>query len=167
MTSRAVDFVRLFVQERQRLLRGISHRVDSPATAADLVQDVFLRLWERGGKVTGDPSAYLFRSIRNAVIDHRRAERVRASALAALLPEQLAAAPPPALGLLEARQQLERVDGAIRALPERSRDIFLLNRVHGRSYAEIGRALGLSPTAVEKHMARALAACRAAMDPPA
>ncbi|WP_363092152.1 sigma factor-like helix-turn-helix DNA-binding protein [Nitrobacter sp. 62-23] len=49
----------------------------------------------------------------------------------------------------------------IRALPERSRHIFLLNRIHGRNYREIACALGISTGAVEKHMMRALKAIRA------
>jgi RNA polymerase sigma factor (sigma-70 family) len=41
-------------------------------------------------------------------------------------------------------------------LPERTRQIFVLRRLEGLSYFEIGRRLGVSVSAVEKHMQRAV-----------
>nr|WP_305123416.1 sigma-70 family RNA polymerase sigma factor [Roseomonas sp. GC11] len=146
---------------RDRLVQDVARRILCRATAADLVQDVFLRLWDRAAEWKGDPEAYLRRSARNAAIDYLRARRLRE----AVAPELAARMAPPAPEAhLEARDALRRLEVTIRALPERSRDIFLLNRVHSCSYSEIARAMGLSSTAVEKHMARALAACRAAVE---
>ncbi len=59
------------------------------------------------------------------------------------------------------------VEAALRGLPERTRRIFLLNRIHGRTYAEIAQAMQLSQSAVEKHMMRALDACKASLAGPA
>lgn len=160
MSSRAADFARLFAAERGRLVARLARRVGCTATAADLVQDVFLRLWERAAEATGSPAAYLARSARNAAIDHRRAERVRADHVAGLTPEQHGVAAPTPEAVLEARDRLDRVDAAIRALPERTRHIFLLHRIHGRGYAEIAGVFDISVSGVEKHMARALEACR-------
>ncbi|MBS7810077.1 RNA polymerase sigma factor [Roseococcus pinisoli] len=161
MSSRAADFVRLFATERGRLLGRLSRRVGCPATAADLVQDIFLRLWERRSEAAGNPAAYLNRSARNAAIDHLRAERVRAAHVTGLTPEQHGAqAAPSPQQLFEARDRLDRVDEAIRRLPERTRDIFLLHRIHGRGYGEIAGVFGISVSGVEKHMAKALEACR-------
>jgi len=67
---------------------------------------------------------------------------------------------------LEAGNDLRHVEAALRALPERTRQIFLLNRIHGRKYAEIAKAMGLSQSAVEKHMMRALEACKASLREP-
>ena len=68
---------------------------------------------------------------------------------------------------LEAGDQWRRVEAALRGLPERTRRIFLLNRIHGRTYAEIAQAMQLSQSAVEKHMMRALDACKASLAGPA
>ena len=68
---------------------------------------------------------------------------------------------------LEAGNDLRHVEAALRALPERTRQIFLLNRIHGRKYADIAKAMGLSQSAVEKHMMRALEACKASLREPA
>ena len=67
---------------------------------------------------------------------------------------------------LEAGNDLRHVEAALRALPERTRQIFLLNRIHGRKYAEIAKAMDLSQSAVEKHMMRALEACKASLREP-
>ena len=55
-----------------------------------------------------------------------------------------------------ARQQLARVGAAITALPERAGDVFRRHRLHGESHGEIAAALGISRSAVEKHMATAM-----------
>ena len=61
----------------------------------------------------------------------------------------------------------ERIETALRALPERTRQIFLLNRIHGCKYGEIAKAMQLSQSTVEKHMMRALEACKASVAEPA
>jgi RNA polymerase sigma-70 factor (ECF subfamily) len=46
---------------------------------------------------------------------------------------------------------------ALRQLPERTRDVFMLRRFEGLKHAEIARLYGISVRAVEKHFAKALA----------
>ena len=83
------------------------------------------------------------------------------------LPEQRQGEPVGPEQALEAGDQWRRVEAALRGLPERTRRIFLLNRIHGRTYAEIAQAMQLSQSAVEKHMMRALDACKASLAGPA
>lgn len=160
MDVRSERLERLYIENRPGLLSRLARRLGSHAVAADLVQDIFLRLWERPQVPLDDAGAYLGRSANNALIDHVRAERVRRSYAENVLPEQYAPAVPSPQDIVAARQELRRLDEVIRALPERTRHVFLLNRVHGKSYAEIAMAMGISRSAVEKHVARAVAACR-------
>lgn len=51
-------------------------------------------------------------------------------------------------------------------MPARRRRVLVLNRIEGLSFAEIARRLGLSPTAVKKHAARAMADLDAALSEP-
>lgn len=158
------DIAALYLSESARLRRKVARIVGDQATAADLVHDIFLRLWRRAEPLDGNDTAYLTRSARNAAIDHLRAERIRADFVKGTVPEQHAGGVPSPHAVLEAREGLNQVDQAVRALPERTRHIFLLNRVHGSSYPEIAAAMQISASAVEKHMARALAALRKAVD---
>jgi RNA polymerase sigma-70 factor (ECF subfamily) len=162
--SEPADLAALYLSESARLRRKVARMVGDQATAADLVQDIFLRLWRRNARLDGNDAAYLTRSARNAAIDHLRAERIRTDFVIGTVPEQHAAGLPSPHAALEAREGLLQVDAAIRALPERTRHIFLLNRVHGSSYPEIAAVMHISTSAVEKHMARALAALRKAVE---
>ncbi len=162
--SRLAEFGALYAAEQARLRRRLTRMTGDPAAASDLLHDIFLRLWRRADAPEGSDAAYLMRSARNAAIDHNRSERVRADYASGLVPEQVAGAIPTPEAICAAREGLRRADDAIRALPERTRHIFLLNRVHGRTYNEIGETFAISASAVEKHMARALAALRRAVE---
>lgn len=159
MDVRSEEFEALYRGERSDLLKRATRQLGSHATAADLVHDVFLRIWERPSPAAIHGIAYLRRSVKNAIVDHIRAEKVRSGYVEGILPEQYASPAPTPLDHLEPRDQLRHIDAAIRALPERTRHIFLLNKVHGCNYSEIAEALGISRSAVEKHMARAVLAC--------
>lgn len=161
MTTRAQRIEELYVKERLRLERQVQRRLRSSNGAADIVQDVFLRVWERAVEFNGDAAAFLNRSARNAAIDHLRSERRRLDFERGITEEQYAPPPPSSLDRLVASQSLAAVEAALRALPKKTRHIFLLNRIHRRTFVEIADALGLSERAVAKHMARALAACEA------
>lgn len=144
----------------------MSRRVGCRATAADLVQDLFLRFWRRPLVQVEELGTYLLRCAGNIAIDHLRSEGTRARASEGLRVEPSDSVSSEPQAALEAGNDLRHVEAALRALPERTRQIFLLNRIHGRKYAEIAKAMGLSQSAVEKHMMRALEACKASLREP-
>jgi RNA polymerase sigma-70 factor (ECF subfamily) len=59
--------------------------------------------------------------------------------------------------VLEARDQLERVQNALAGLTPKTRDIFLAHRLDGMSYKDIATQTGLSLKGVEWHMTKAIA----------
>ncbi|WP_431312478.1 RNA polymerase sigma factor [Pseudomonas putida] len=152
--------------QRARMEALVSRRVGCRATASDLVQELFLRFWRRPEVKVEALDTYLLRCAGNLAIDHLRSEGSRERIAEASLPlgECLAQAPEQAL---EVNHDLQRIEAALRALPERTRQIFLLNRIHGCTYGEIAKAMQLSQSAVEKHMMRALQACKASVAEPA
>lgn len=157
------DFLRVFLSQRPRMEALVRRRVGCRATAADLVQDLFLRFWKRPQAPVEELGSYLLRSARNLAIDHLRGEDSRGRTLSALLPDE-DDAQPSLEQAVEAGAELDLIEDALRQLPARTRHIFLLSRVHGRTYAEIATAMGLSQSAVEKHMMRALDACKASLE---
>lgn len=154
------QFLEAFLAERARMEAVVTRRTGCRQTAADLIQELFLRLWRRPKAPQGAWGHYLIRSASNLAIDHLRSEsaRGRLAQGMALGEESLSSE-----AALEAGSDLRHIETALRALPERTRRIFLLNRIHGRTYGEIARAMNLSQSAVEKHMMRALDACKASL----
>lgn len=57
---------------------------------------------------------------------------------------------------LMVEEMKEQIEMVLRQLPERTKEIFLLRRDEGLKNREISERLGISTTAVEKHMSRAL-----------
>lgn len=156
-------FLKVFLSQRARMEALVSRRVGCRATAADLVQDLFLRFWRRPLIEVEELSSYLMRCAGNLAIDHLRSENARGRVNEAFAPQDEELAPDVPQAALEASNDLRHIEAALRGLPEKTRRIFLLNRIHGRTYADIGRVMGLSQSAVEKHMMRALQACKASL----
>lgn len=157
------DFLHTFLARREQMEAVLRRRVGCRATAADLVQELFLRFWRRPSAPLEDLGSYLIRSAHNLAIDHLRSEGARTRNEAGLLPEQRGDSSVSLDAALEAGSDLRRVEAALRALPERTRHIFLLNRIHGQTYGQIARSMALSQSSVEKHMMRALQVCKASV----
>lgn len=125
---------------------------------SDLAQEVALRAIESGAAVR-HPRAFLQRIARNIAIDEARKFKVRGGVALQVdaLPDHLAP-------FTDADQEMTLLlKQIILGLPELYRDVFILNRFHGMSYAEIAVERGLSVKAVEYRMSRALALCEEAL----
>jgi len=134
-------------------------RLRDTTEAQDLVQQVFLRLSQHPGLAAVDnPDAYIFQTASNALKDLQRRETVRQRYDAAEGdPESLARSDLSPERVLQSGQAVESLSAALRRLPERTRDIFILRCYEGLKHAEIAQLQGISVRAVEKHVAKALA----------
>lgn len=144
---------------RPELLHRLARRLNCRATAEDLVQDLYLKL-ERIAAIPSIRSAraLLFQAADNLAIDHIRVEtrriELRAQAHDLLWEGADAATPERQVVALD---EVRRTLAVIAKLPERSREIFVLNRFDGVPQREIAERLGISQTAVEKHMRKVMA----------
>ncbi len=105
-----------------------------------------------------NPKAFLWRTAYNIAISEKRSLSVRrrraddvrdvffAAAGDEFTPERV----------LAAKEQVATVHAVLAAMPAKRRRILVLNRIDGHSFAEIARRMGLSQTAVKKHVARAM-----------
>lgn len=152
------------VRPHEAALRAwLRARFPSLADPDDLLQESYMRLLRarETGQVT-NARAFLFTTIRNAALDVLRRGRV-------LTMEPLVTAG--ASSLLEDRpgvaesvsraQEIEILHEAIRALPERCREIMILQKIHNLSNREIAQRLGLSINTVNAQMVIGLMRCRA------
>lgn len=154
----------LFQQYRDELTRRLTGMLKSRETAADIVQDTYVRLLRLGDQhVVEQPRALLHKIATNLAIDHLRREKHAGQALDGLDAAMTVPcrAPSPERELL-GKQRFQLFLQAIEHLPPRTREAFLLCRVYGYSYQEIARRMNISESGVEKLLMRALDwSCRA------
>jgi RNA polymerase sigma-70 factor (ECF subfamily) len=156
-----------FVECRSALLRYLTLRGATAEEAEDILQEVHLKLWaEKIGSVD-QPRAYLYKMTNNHFLLHRRtADRrtrregdwmhVRGGEQA-----EIAEQPTAEAGLI-AREQLAILQRVFDELPERTRTIFRRFRLDGEPQRQIAADLGISVSAIEKHLTRAYEAVAAA-----
>jgi RNA polymerase sigma-70 factor (ECF subfamily) len=153
----------VFHEYRSELFAFMAARLRCPVTAQDLVQDLFLKLFahERSDEVA-NARVYVFRMAANLVIDQQRRNTRLSGALAmadAYLNAGEERSSPERQAM--ANEELCALIAAVGRLPPTTRRIFKRNRFEGRTQREIAAELGISQTAVEKHIRKALAALSA------
>lgn len=161
----AESFKHLYIEHHGSLCRFARRFVKSNQTAEDVVQDVFLRLWERWKyrRPKGEAAHYLYRAVRYGAIDVLRHQRVVDEWASQRLNAISVAPPNPFTGPYEGinRTELEvAVRNSLEALPDGRRNVFELSRSHGLTHAEIAEAMDLPVRRVERHVSLSLARLR-------
>ena len=149
----------LFDRYRPALYAYFLRRTRQPADAEDLTHDVFLRL-SRLDPATEihNIEAFIFRTAVNLLRDRARRDFAHRD-----VTEMLPTDPEPAAGeptperVLEAKVELKRVMDALGALSEKTRHIFILRRLEQMKCEDIASFYGVSVSAVEQHITKALA----------
>ena len=135
--------------------------LNSPEDAADVTQEVFLKLWRTLPSFRGDStlSTWLYRLTDNASIDLLRREKKHRGDFS--LDDDGSTPPLPPDGALSPQEQAERreeqetVAAALARLSEEHRRVLVLRELSGLSYNEIGQMLALNPGTVKSRIARA------------
>jgi RNA polymerase sigma-70 factor (family 1) len=147
-------------------LVGYAHRLlGDVATAEDVVQRAFVRLYERDHVLpVGDEiRPFLYRVVRNLVANEWRRDRIRERWFdEQRLDEERVALPDERLERLELRAAIAL---AVETLPARRREIFTLSRFHELSNDEISDVLGISPQTVANQLVSALRTLRELLRP--
>lgn len=135
-----------------------TRRLRNPADVDDSVQDVWIRAQrhiDSGG--VESVQAYLFQTAQSVLTDRIRRAGVRHETthepltdhhhpVEEITPERV----------LMGQQNIARVVALLEQMPERTRDIFVLHRFENIGYGDIARRMGISVSAVEKHIMKAL-----------
>jgi len=153
----------LYRSHRSELIRYIVRKFGAgPPYPEDMVQEAFAQFAAlENPHAVENPRAFLYRSAHNLAVDHHRRHTLRKR----FAREQAPAAEAELADdrdlerVLSAEQRLSIVEQAIRAMEPRRRTVFVLNRIHELSYAEISRRLRMPETTVKRLVAAAIAEC--------
>lgn len=143
---------------RQGLARYFRARVPDASEVDDLVQEVFARIAARdSAKPIEHLGGFVFQVAANVLADRGRRRFARqADRHVEFDPERHAEQDFDPHRILAGKEDLRAATQALLALPPRTRAVFVLQRLEGRKAKEVAAQLGISVSAVEKHMVRAM-----------
>jgi len=151
------------------LVGWLTKKLGSAADAADVAQDVYVRVYKFAAvECIDNPQALLFKTAANLAINelkrrgrvlrrHVDADDENMTDTVAALPSE-DPTPEEAIGH---KQDISAMVAAIGQLPEKARAAFVKNRFEDKTYADIALELGVSESTVEKYMMDALKRLRA------
>ncbi|WP_343559619.1 sigma-70 family RNA polymerase sigma factor [Sphingobacterium sp.] len=147
-------FEQIYVQYARKLAQRLLHLLKSEELAQDILQDVFLKVWEVRDRLDPELSfgAFLYtiatnyckKSFRKALMD--QAYHHHNTFEEAYSPIELQ------LNQKEAKLVLE---SALDKLTPRQKEVFTLHKIEGRNYKEISELLGISPNTINQLMQQA------------
>lgn len=134
-------------------------------TAEEIVQDLFVRLWENrhNVEITNSLKAYLYRTAHNQCINQLESWKIRnqyskkqIQAYEKNLVEITPFAEDYPIANLIAQELEDKIQKSIDALPDQCRQVFLLIRIQKKTYQEVAAKLGISLNTVKTQMQRAV-----------
>ncbi|PPL01699.1 RNA polymerase sigma factor [Parapedobacter indicus] len=150
-------FHEIYDRYKDPLARRVLLLLKADELVQDVLQDLFLKVWEHRSTIDPDRSfrAYLFRIVSNQVTDiFRKLHRE------IILQEQLLHENPDSYYHIEeeviSKENIRLIRDALLKLPERQREIFVLHKLDGKSYKEISEELGIEPATINQHIYRAM-----------
>ncbi|AFD07266.1 RNA polymerase sigma-70 factor [Solitalea canadensis] len=155
--SNEVTFERLFKSHFKALHAYAYTIVNDEITAEEMVQTVFLKIWEKKEQLQVETSikAYLYRAVHNCCMNYIKHQKIKSS-----YQEHITYSMKNEFDDASKKVQLSELETRLRAalneLPEQCRTIFQLSRFDELKYREIAAQLGLSPKTVENQMGKAL-----------
>ncbi len=149
-----------------RLFSFIFKILKNEADADDIVQEVFVKIWESRDKL-GDYkllNSYLFTIAYNNSIDLIRKRINNNKYLEHLRNSSIINTTLSSISEFEFNELNLQIEKLIENLPERQKQVYILHKVNGLTYPEIADQLGISKNTVENHMAKALKYLRKNID---
>jgi len=152
-------------EQRGGLRRFLIARTGSEAEADDVMSELWIKVRAIHSGPIANPKSYLFRMVNNLVLDRIRERRRRERRESDWTAEHLGAssesvevadsAPTAEQAMLE-QDEAQRLRAAIAELPAGAQRVLRMHKFDGMSHAEVAERLGISKSAVEKHMAVAM-----------
>ncbi len=133
--------------------------------AEDIVQDVFVYVWERREQIdfSRNIKSYLFQSIRNRALNMLQHVRAQSRVETVVHEATVRTSANDGEIALEEEDLACMLREALATLPPRTREIFMLHREQGMSYTDIADVLGIGIPTIHNQMSRASKVVQAAI----
>jgi len=149
-----LDFKKCFDQYFDPLRNYIYYKCGDNELSTDIVQDVFLKVWEKSIDTSSNSiKSLLYKMAKDSLFDYYRKNKVANKYLERLKLDFSANTPDEILEYKELQEQYEK---SLATLGEKQRTVFLMSRMENLTYKEIAERLSISIKAVEKRMSQAL-----------
>jgi RNA polymerase sigma factor (sigma-70 family) len=163
-SQRSILVRQLFEEHNRALVRFLVAKLSSEAEAHEVAQEAYVRLLRlEDASAASFMRAHLFSIAANLAVDRLRQRQVRIRNSPQDLFEDLLTRPGPDREVF-AQQELEKVKGALKKLPEKCRRAFLLHVFEGHSVREIAERMQLTDRMIRHYVARAMTVCRECLD---
>lgn len=149
-------FEQLFREHYEPLCHFAKSFVKDHDSAQEIVQDVFINLWQTKETITSDKpvKSYLYTSVKNRCLNYiRDNKKFRSQFLDVELELEI---PVDDADIFSELETQNKIDAALNKLPEKCRHVFELSRFEELKYKEIAERLSISQKTVEIHMSKAL-----------
>jgi len=153
-------FEALFHAYYGNLCRFASGIISDNEMAEEIVQNLFVKLWEKRTQIEVETSVknYLYRAVKNQCINFIKHNNIKIDHLQNIQTEKAVQIQPDEIFLeLELAKKIEQ---SIQSLPVKRREIFILSREEGLKYTEIAQKLNISLKTVEAQMGLAIKTLR-------
>lgn len=155
-------FEELFHKYAAQLAAFAFRMVRSRDVAEEIVQSVFLTLWEQRATIShhNNMRAYLYTSVRRRALDVMKHDAIAAKYTAKYTAESVNKVTDSPERVVEHEEMVNALEHAIAELPERARQIALLRWYDNLSYDEIAGVMEIAPKTVENQLRIAKAAIK-------
>ncbi|MEQ1492930.1 MAG: RNA polymerase sigma factor, partial [Terricaulis sp.] len=153
-----------YLSKRAQLVRFFTVRTSSSAEAEDIVQEIFMKIAGLDSAAIENHAAFLYKLGTNVMLDRVRSKRRSEARESAYFDVEFgdgsqadpAASAPSPEDAWQSKRRLEEVMRVLDSFPPQRHRVFTMHKIDGQSYSEVAQALGISKSAVEKHMMAAL-----------
>ncbi len=154
--SRTAYFIRLFESHYADLRAQIAYRFKKQyQDVDDILQDAFHNVLRAENlEQVDNPKAYLYQTASNLALNRIRKQKYHENYLASQDIERVEEVSPEQIVI--SRRALSDVCESLDDFPEKYRRTFLMSRVEGKTYKEIGVELNIAESTVEKHIIKTL-----------
>lgn len=172
MSENEKQFEVAFEAHADELFRHVAMRISERDRSVELVQEAYMRAWRyvQKGEEIRDYRAFLFRTLRNLIIDEYRKHKMVSlegmlidedDTVERLLPADESNTLEAAIDRFEGKRVLE----SVKALPDLYREVILLRYMEGLSPQEIAQVLGESENVISVRIHRGLKKLKLLLEP--